>query len=163
MLRTRAVALPKAELRFETALSAFQQDSDGVTVTLESLTGGATTTHRCDYLVGADGARSTVRDLIGARMMDDTGAVFRKYSVVFRAPGLAGAHLHGRSVMYWLVNPDAPALLGPMDDHGRARRSMAGPVPYRRQPMAEAAARLGIPLRRLAPGDPGLRRTASCR
>jgi len=118
VLRARAAALPGVELRFGAALTTFQQDADGVTAEIGDMTTGAAATYRCAYLVGADGARSTVREAIGARMTGNARAVFRNYSVVFRAPGLAAGHLHGRAVMYWLVNPDAPALLGPMDDHG---------------------------------------------
>ena len=52
VLRARAAALPTVDLRFETAMSAFRQDAAGVTVELESVTGGASAAHRCDYLVG---------------------------------------------------------------------------------------------------------------
>ena len=79
---------------------------------------GSRTTVRCSYLVGADGARSTVRDAIGATMTGDDRAVFGNYSIIFRAPDLARRHLHGQAIMYWLVNPDVSALLGPMDMDG---------------------------------------------
>ncbi|MBB5160004.1 2-polyprenyl-6-methoxyphenol hydroxylase-like FAD-dependent oxidoreductase [Saccharopolyspora phatthalungensis] len=41
------------------------QDADGVTVTARPKGGGAPTSWRASYVVGADGAHSTVRDLIG--------------------------------------------------------------------------------------------------
>ena len=118
VLRVRAGELPAVEIRFEAQLADFRQDGGGVTAEVEDLKTGTTASTRCRYLVGADGARSTVREAIGARMTGDEHAVFRNYSVVFRAPELARRHLHGRAVMYWLVNADAPAVLGPMDNKG---------------------------------------------
>ncbi len=118
VLRARAATLPGVDIRFGTQVSRFEQDEAGVAVGLDEAGSGSRTTVRCSYLVGADGARSTVRDAIGATMTGDDRAVFGNYSIIFRAPDLARRHLHGQAIMYWLVNPDAPALLGPMDMDG---------------------------------------------
>ena len=78
---------------------------------------GATFTIACELVVGADGARSTVRDMIGATMQGERG-LSRNYNIIFRAPGLAAAHRHGPAIMYWQVNPEVPSVIGPMDrDH----------------------------------------------
>jgi hypothetical protein len=69
------------------------------------------------YLIGADGARSAVRDAIGAQMIGE-GAFSRNYSVIFRSPELASRHKHGPAIIYWMVNDDVPSLLGPMDEKG---------------------------------------------
>ena len=69
------------------------------------------------YLIGADGARSVVREAIGARMTGD-GAFSRNYSIIFRAPELAARNVHEPAIMYWMVNEDVPSLLGPMDEDG---------------------------------------------
>ncbi len=45
-------------------VSAFEQDDDAVTVTLTDLDGGSSTV-RASYLIGADGAHSTVRKTLG--------------------------------------------------------------------------------------------------
>ncbi|WP_259460699.1 FAD-dependent monooxygenase [Paraburkholderia sp. BL23I1N1] len=116
VLREHAQSLPGVTLRFNCELVGFEQDGDGVLAeinhrdTREKL--------RVDYLVGADGARSTVRDAIGARMEGEYG-LSRNYNIVFRAPGLAQAHRHGPAIMYWQVNDDAPSLIGPMDSDDR--------------------------------------------
>jgi 2-polyprenyl-6-methoxyphenol hydroxylase-like FAD-dependent oxidoreductase len=114
VLRAHAQSLPGVEIRFNTELVSFAQSADGVTAQLRDVTNGRACEVRSLYLAGADGARSTVRGLIGAQMSGSYG-LSRNYNIVFRAPGLAQAHAHGRSIMYWQLNPELPSLLGPMD------------------------------------------------
>ncbi|HEX2544136.1 MAG TPA: FAD-dependent monooxygenase [Ramlibacter sp.] len=114
VLRAHAQSLPGVEIRFNCELRGFEQDGDGVRVQLHDKAGNAESTVATDFLVGADGARSTVRERIGARMQGQYG-LSRNYNIVFRAPGLAQAHPHGPAIMYWQVNGETPSLLGPMD------------------------------------------------
>lgn len=118
VLRRHAQSLPGVDIRFNCSYLGFEQDGDRVVSTLvDSLAGGAVGepyTVQTDYLVGADGARSGVRDAIGATMRGESG-LSRNYNIIFRAPGLAEAHNQGPGVMYWQVNPDMPSLIGPMD------------------------------------------------
>lgn len=72
---------------------------------------------RSKYLVGADGARSRVRELLGIGM-SGRGALAPNLNVIFRAPALAGLHRQGPAVQYWMVNRELPAYLGPMDRDG---------------------------------------------
>ena len=117
VLRARAASLPGVRLEFGTALQGFSQDADGVSATLADRAGGGARTVRAAYMVGADGARSAVREALGVRM-EGNGPALRNYSVIFRAPDLAARQIHGKAIMYWLVNGDQPAMLGPMDQHG---------------------------------------------
>jgi FAD binding domain-containing protein/aromatic ring hydroxylase-like protein len=78
---------------------------------------GAGSTLRAAYLVGADGAHSTVRELLGIAMQGQ-GALAPNLNVIFRAPTLAALHDKGPAIQYWMVNGEAPAYLGPMDGHG---------------------------------------------
>lgn len=57
-------------LRERTELRDMQADADGVTLRLHDLARDAAATVRCRYLVGCDGARSTVRQWIGERFED---------------------------------------------------------------------------------------------
>ncbi len=114
VLRERAAGLPGVSLRFDTTLTRFDQTPEDVTSEL-TYADGAIARVRSAYIVGADGARSVVREAIGAKMLGDA-ATFKNYSIIFRAPGLAGANAHGPAIMYWMVNADVPSLLGPMDD-----------------------------------------------
>ena len=114
VMREHAQSLPGVELRFSTELRSFTQDDAGVQVQLFDKRSGETTTVQADYLVGADGARSLVRELIGAKMEGQYG-LSRNFNIVFRAPGLAEAHAHGKAIMYWQVNGELPSVIGPMD------------------------------------------------
>ena len=114
VLRRHAVGLAGVEIRFNTELGAFTQDSHGVTASLRDVNGDQSTTIEADYLVGADGARSAVRAAIGAVMQGDGGDL-RNTSVIFRAPELARRTTLGQAIMYWMVNAELPSVVGPMD------------------------------------------------
>ena len=114
VLRAHAQSLHGVQLRFNCELQSLTQDANGVTATLLDKVSGQTSEQRCDYLVGADGARSRVRQAIGAKMVGEHG-LSRNFNIVFRAPGLAQAHRHGPAIMYWQVNAEVPSLIGPMD------------------------------------------------
>ena len=117
LLRSHATSLPGVTLEFETEIRSLRQDEDGVSAEVVDLRTGAARTVNAAYLVGADGARSHVREAIGARMVGD-GTAMSNYSIIFRAPDLAARQIHGDAIMYWMVNADVPALLGPMDQDG---------------------------------------------
>ncbi len=104
--------LPHVTIRNGCTFDSFTQDAAGVEVTLTHASG--TETLRAAYLVGADGARSAVREAIGAEMVGTYG-LSRNYNVIFRAPELAKLHRHGPGIMYWQINDEVPSLIGPMD------------------------------------------------
>ncbi len=117
VLRQHALSLPGVSIQFGDEICGVEQDAEGVTSTIRTLATGLTHTLRSRYLVGADGGRSFVRDAIGALLEGETPAL-KNYSIIFRAPDLPTRHTHAEAIMYWLVNQDVPALLGPMDMHG---------------------------------------------
>ena len=117
VLRERAQSLPGVAIYFETEFVSLTQTGDGVVTRLRDTRNGHTATVVCTYLVGADGARSSVRDAIGATMIGE-GAFSRNFSIIFRAPGLASQQIHGPAIMYWMVNEEMPSVLGPMDEAG---------------------------------------------
>ena len=64
-LRARAETHEIADLHFGFELTGLEQDEDGVTATIVPHEGGASSTVRAEYLIGADGNDSTVRNAIG--------------------------------------------------------------------------------------------------
>lgn len=114
ILREKVVALPECQLRFQTKFINAAQDRDQVDITLEDIESGATEMVSATYLVGADGAGSAVRDMLGFVMEGERG--FSAFlNLVLRIPGLTGTHPHAPAIMYWLTNADSPAVMGPMD------------------------------------------------
>lgn len=117
VLRRHAATLPGIQLCFETEYVDFRQDEAGVDVRLRDARSGAIRSIRARYLVGADGARSAIRAGIGATMVGDD-AFSRNFTVIFRSPDIAARHALGPAIMYWLVNEDAPSVIGPMEQGG---------------------------------------------
>ncbi|WP_267242532.1 FAD-dependent monooxygenase [Streptomyces sp. PR69] len=76
-----------ADVRFNTKLISFEQDADGVTAVAEDGKTGKRLTIRADYLVGADGAGSRIREALGVQRVG-RGTVFNALSIYFRAPEL---------------------------------------------------------------------------
>lgn len=66
----RLAAFPNVQLLWNTRLEAFQDHGDRVTVQVEAE--GRRETISCDWLIGADGARSTVRQLMGVDFVGHT-------------------------------------------------------------------------------------------
>ena len=64
-LRARAETHEIADLHFGFELTGLEQDEDGVTATVVPHAGGASSTVRAEYLIGADGNDSTVRNAVG--------------------------------------------------------------------------------------------------
>jgi 2-polyprenyl-6-methoxyphenol hydroxylase-like FAD-dependent oxidoreductase len=100
-----------AEVRFGAELVAFDQDADGVTVVLREPATGACRTVRAGNLVGADGARSRVRSLLGIAM-EGPDHLNEQLTVLFEAPlaEVVGGRRHG---IYFIQHPEAAGVLVP--------------------------------------------------
>lgn len=102
ILRKHAEALG-ADIRYSTELRGFEQDADGVTATIRDLRTGVETQVRADYLVGADGNRSPIRERLGIGA-HGAGSLSHNIAIVFEAnlePALRGRDL----ALYYLQNP----------------------------------------------------------
>ncbi len=115
LLRDAVQELPGCQLITGSAVTGVAQDGAGVRVTVTGPDGD--TTVNADYLVGCDGPRSTVRELIGAAYTGEM-ALRPNFGLVFTAPDLWPRVRHGPAVQYWIINPAAPALVGPIDQCG---------------------------------------------
>jgi 2-polyprenyl-6-methoxyphenol hydroxylase-like FAD-dependent oxidoreductase len=114
VLRDFALGLPAVELRFNCRRETATQSADGVAAEVTDAKTGTRSTVNAKYLVGADGARSKVRELLGIRM-EGRHAYVKNVMAIVRAPGLAQMHDQGPAVQYWLVNAEVPAVMGVMD------------------------------------------------
>lgn len=114
VLRARALEFNGVQIRMQTELVEFTQTDAGVQALLRCHGSQETEPVQARYLVGADGARSTVREQLGIRM-EGISPLAHHYNAVFRAPGLTRSHSLGEAVMYWIVNPESPAVIAPLD------------------------------------------------
>lgn len=117
VLLERALELPSVSICFSTRLESFTDDGREVAAVVTDLATSARRTVRGRYLVGADGGRSRVRELLNIGM-SGLGAISPNFNVLFRAPALASMHDKGLAVQYWMVNSTVPSLMGPMDEDG---------------------------------------------
>lgn len=70
MLVRQLEALPNVQIARGRTLVALTQDADGVELGFAADDGAPATTVRARFVIGADGARSTVRDLLGINQTD---------------------------------------------------------------------------------------------
>ncbi len=115
VLREHALSLPGVEILYGQEFLGYNEDETGLRVRVSETGTDDERTVETSFLIGADGARSAVREAIGATMTGTYG-LSRNYNTIFRAPGLAEAHPHGPGIMYAQVNDDVPGLIGPMDE-----------------------------------------------
>ena len=78
---------------------------------------GAAQTIRFQYLVGADGSRSVVREAIGARYVGAPGGR-PNVNITFRSTQLRAHLADTPAVHHWVLNPAAPGVVGPLDLEG---------------------------------------------
>jgi len=120
VLRAEAEKLPSVTLRFGWRVERFADDGDGVTVDATCLADNKTQRFTADYLVGSDGARSTIRKQLGYSFRGEAGVVRdymggRMLSIWFRAPDLYKSIPFPRAWQYWAVNRTQRGLLVAID------------------------------------------------
>jgi 2-polyprenyl-6-methoxyphenol hydroxylase-like FAD-dependent oxidoreductase len=116
VLREYVDELAPCELLLGVRVLDLVQNDESVAVTLEDEAGERTAV-TADYVLGCDGPRSVVRDRIGSAYVGGQ-ALRPNFGMVFRSEQLWSRVKHGPAVQYWIVNPDAPALVGPLDRDG---------------------------------------------
>jgi 2-polyprenyl-6-methoxyphenol hydroxylase-like FAD-dependent oxidoreductase len=105
--------LPNVDVRFGQRVTGLEQDG-GVTLTVDNR--GSQDTHRAGWVIGADGGRSTVRELIGATadgMTWDERFVATNVFVDFRALGMKSSNMY--------AHPTLGAIIADIDGKGQWR------------------------------------------
>jgi 2,4-dichlorophenol 6-monooxygenase len=92
-------------LRFNTEFMDLEQDDDGVTATVKDRISGETYRIRAKYLIGADGGRSRVAEVIGLPMEGQMGRAGSMNIIV--DADLTKYVAHRPSVLYWVLQPGA--------------------------------------------------------
>lgn len=132
ILLDHAMASPRVEMLMQHKLKDFDDSgSKGVVATVEDLRDGSEKKIAGRFLVGADGARSTVRDRLGIDMQGDR-SLLHFVTLILRIPGLMDDPELNPALFHWLVSPDAPCVMGPMDTGDRwywAKTIAAGTEP----------------------------------
>jgi 2-polyprenyl-6-methoxyphenol hydroxylase-like FAD-dependent oxidoreductase len=136
VLREGVATLPTVEVRFGVSFVSAEQDEAHCHVRLRGADGEETVVD-CDYLVGADGARSRVREAIGATMVG-VQVLGHHHNVIFRAPHMACANPQPPAVMIWQINDDGLSVIGPMDQPDKWFFTPVGLKPGERLTDAEA-------------------------
>ncbi|HEY6927858.1 MAG TPA: FAD-dependent oxidoreductase [Steroidobacteraceae bacterium] len=116
VLQRHATAQPTICVKYGWRLADFTEETDSVTAKIHNVTDGESRTLTADYIVGVDGARSTVRRKLNIRYGGETGVVRdffggKMVAVYLRAPDFYKAIPHDPAWMYWSFNPTRRAWL----------------------------------------------------
>ena len=120
-LRRHAQAWPSVDLRYGWTLDGFRDDGHAVVAHVRPAAGGAgAQSVRARYLVGADGARSSVRQQLGIDWGGVTGIQRefmggRMFAVYLRAPQFLSVLRHPKAWMYVAVNHQRRAFMASVD------------------------------------------------
>ncbi|CAM3140463.1 6-hydroxy-3-succinoylpyridine 3-monooxygenase HspB [Arthrobacter ulcerisalmonis] len=104
--------MPHVTIHWDTQVTSLEQDAHGVSLTLSNET-GSTRTHRSNWVVGADGGRSSIRTLIGATLDGttwDERFIATNLHFDFRQLGFKSSNL--------FVHPTLPAVIGQINRDG---------------------------------------------
>lgn len=120
ILHDAAAAQPSVDLRYGHRLEEFRETDDGVVGVVRDLASDQVFEVSAQYLVGADGGRSTVRRQLGIGYEGESGVERRMMggamlATYFRAPRDQGWLKIAPSWQYWIVTPDLRALMISVD------------------------------------------------
>ncbi len=101
------------QVRFSSELTTFIQDGFGISATLLDREQGEQTQVRAQYLIGADGAHSRVREVLGIPMVGP-GEMDHTMNILFQTD--LSCRVADRSInLAFIQHPDAPGILLPID------------------------------------------------
>ena len=103
ILRDFVSTLPEVQLRYRHVLVDFVEHADGVTARVRNERTGIDVVCRARYLVGCDGADSTVRDRLGIGQRGN-GVLSRSLNGFFESDAFLRSHDKGPAVRYFFAD-----------------------------------------------------------
>ena len=126
ILRRFAERSGLATLRYNCELMSFQESSDGVRAEVRDTVTGKNETIEADYMAGADGGASTVREQLGIAM-SGTPALTYTTNVMFRCKDFATLHDKGLGYRFIFIGPEGTWLtIVAVNGGDRFRMSIVG-------------------------------------
>jgi 2-polyprenyl-6-methoxyphenol hydroxylase-like FAD-dependent oxidoreductase len=119
-LREEAEKLESIEVRYGWQLTSFEDCGGHIEATVTPVDSSDSITVRAQYLIGADGARSKVRNQLGFKWEGDTGIKRnfmggKMFAVYLKAPDFYRLNPNDRAWMYVMVNPHLRAFIMSVD------------------------------------------------
>ena len=122
VLRAFLKTLPSVHMRFGARVDGITQQADGATLTLAD---GSSLSAR--YVLGCDGAKSTLRHLLDIPMSGKS-SLGQNVGVYIRAPDLLKRSGKGGCILYWTLAPDCTGVFIAIDgrEHYTMQRHILG-------------------------------------
>ena len=125
ILRRWVESMPEATLRYHTELVSFEQAGDHVVATLRDES-GAEEVVEADYLVGADGGASTVRQALGIEMQGRPTLTYTT-NAIFRCKVFWSLHGTPKGYRFIFIGPEGTwSTIVAIDGWDRFRFSVVG-------------------------------------
>jgi len=117
---------PQVTLKYRTELTGFVEHEDCVRATLRDLESGETYEVEADYLVGADGGASFVRQTAGIQMTGQP-VLTHTVNIIFRTANLPSLHDKGKAYRFIFIGPEGTWLtIVAINGKDRWRMSIVG-------------------------------------
>src|SRR6201997_4739566 len=146
ILRAFAASQPSVSLRYRTRLLSFTQSAGRVIAAVENAATGARDQIAANYIVGCDGARSTVREGLGIAMAGNPVLTYTT-NVIFRCPHLLSLHDKGKAYRHIFIGPEGTwSTIVAINGRDEWRFSIIGGAEQREysKPEIEAAIRRAV-------------------
>ena len=126
ILQRFARSFPHVALRYQTELMSFDEAADGVRVMLRDNATGASEIVEADFLVGADGGASAVREQLGIAMNGNPALTYTT-NVMFRCKSFVSLHDKGPAYRFIFIGPEGVWLtIVAVNGSDRFRMSIVG-------------------------------------